>query len=401
MNSLDTELSRRLAELDEQSLRRRLRAVESPQTPELLVGGRDLLSFSSNDYLGLSNHPRLREAMIEGVQRFGVGAGASRLICGNLRPHVDLDEAIAEFKGVEAALSFSTGYATALGAICSLVSKDDILLLDRLVHASIIDAARLSRATLRVYDHNELGQLEDLLKWSDGARCKKEGSRSQVLIVTESVFSMDGDLAPLRDIIALKERYGAWLMVDEAHGTGLYGEHRRGVIEAMEMGGFVEVQMGTLGKALGVSGGYIAGSRALIDWLVNRARSFIFSTAPPPAVAWAAKEAVALVKSEEGERLRQVLWSRVNRVKEQVIEARWTLPAAQSAILPLRVGAEETALAVAAKLLEQGLWVPAIRYPSVARGEARLRLTVTAAHTLDQIDRLGAALRSCASQPIA
>ena len=366
MNSLDTELSRRLAELDEQSLRRRLRAVESPQTPELLVGGRDLLSFSSNDYLGLSNHPRLREAMIEGVQRFGVGAGASRLICGNLRPHVDLDEAIAEFKGVEAALSFSTGYATALGAICSLVSKDDILLLDRLVHASIIDAARLSRATLRVYDHNELGQLEDLLKWSDGARCKKEGSRSQVLIVTESVFSMDGDLAPLRDIIALKERYGAWLMVDEAHGTGLYGEHRRGVIEAMEMGGFVEVQMGTLGKALGVSGGYIAGSRALIDWLVNRARSFIFSTAPPPAVA-----------------------------------ARWTLPAAQSAILPLRVGAEETALAVAAKLLEQGLWVPAIRYPSVARGEARLRLTVTAAHTLGQIDRLGAALRSCASQPIA
>lgn len=394
MSSLDQELSRRLEDLERQVLRRRLRNVESPQQPLMKVGGRDLINFSSNDYLGLATHPRLKEALVEGVSKFGVGAGASRLICGNLEAHQELEASLARFKQTEAALTFSTGYATALGTVCSLVSQEDIILLDRLVHASIIDAARLSRATLRVFAHNDMEQLEAQLQWADKARRKTDGNIGQVLVVTESVFSMDGDLAPIRNLVELKERYGAWLMVDEAHGTGLFGTHRRGLVEAMEMSGLVEVQMGTLGKSLGVSGGYIAGSRVLIDWLINRARSFIFSTAPPPAVAWAAREAVRLIESEEGEQLRQQLWSRVNRVKEAVVGAGWTLPAVQSPILPIHVGNEEAALKLASCLQDQGFLIPAIRYPTVPRGEARLRLTVNASHSLEQIERLGLVLRS-------
>lgn len=394
MSSLDDELSRRLEDLDRQVLRRRLRNVESPQQPQMRVGGHDLVNFSSNDYLGLATHPRLKEALIEGTTRFGVGAGASRLICGNLEAHRELEDSLARFKATDAALTFSTGYATALGTVCSLVSQDDIVILDRLVHASIIDAARLSRATLRVFGHNDMEQLEAHLQWAEKARRKADGTAGQVLVVTESVFSMDGDLAPIRNLVELKECYGAWLMVDEAHGTGLFGTHRRGVVEAMEMTGMVEIQMGTLGKALGVSGGYIAGSRVLIDWLINRARSFIFSTAPPPAVAWAAREAVRLVESEEGESLRQQLWSRVNRVKEAVVSAGWTLPAVQSPILPILVGNEEAALKLASRLQDEGFLIPAIRYPTVPRGEARLRLTVNASHTIEQIERLGRCLQS-------
>lgn len=370
------------------------------------MAGVERINFSSNDYLGLANHPALKEAAVRAVERFGAGSGASRLVCGSLAPHHELDDALAVFKGTEAALSFSSGYAAAMGTVCALVGKGDIVILDKLIHACLIDAARLSGATVRVFKHNDLADLEEILVWAGAERQKPSatpapvGRPSQVLVITESVFSMDGDLAPLRNIVELKERHGAWLMVDEAHGTGLFGEHRRGVIEAMEVSGRVEIQMGTLGKSLGAAGGYIAGSRMLIDWLVNRARSFIFSTAPAPAAAAAAIAAIELVGSGEGEERRQALWGRVNRLKERVIGRGWLLPAVQSAILPLMVGPESEAVRISRELYDQGILIPAIRYPTVARGKARLRLTATASHTWEEIERLDAALAALVSAPV-
>ncbi len=392
MSEFEHELAVRLAAIREQGLLRELRRVDSAQGPRLEVGGRTLLNFSSNDYLGLADHPALKDAAIRAVEKFGAGSGASRLICGSLAPFHELEEALANFKATEAALTFSTGYAAALGTITALLGKNDIIITDKLVHASIVDAARLCGAKLRVFSHNDLSDLEDILKWA--ARSIQQPTsnlqhRTQVLIVTESIFSMDGDAAPLGDIIALKEKYGAWLMVDEAHATGLYGKHRRGLAEELGVSDRIEIQMGTLGKALGASGGYICGSRALIDFLINRARSFIFSTAPVPAASAAAKAAVQLVQSCEGQTRNAQLWSRVSEVNSAL---RTPHSVFQSAIIPIIVGDESVAVAAATQLREHGLFVPAIRYPTVARGAARLRVTLTAAHTDGDIKTLTTAL---------
>ena len=392
MNSFDQALLRQLDQIEAAGLRRHLRRVDSAQGARIVVDGKLLLNFSSNDYLGLANHSALKEAAQKAVVDFGAGSGASRLICGSLRIHHELEEALAAFKGTEAALTFSTGYATALGTIAALLGKDDIIIVDKLVHACVVDAARLAGAKLRAFRHNDLNDLEAKLKWAASTRTLHPERR--ILIVTESVFSMDGDLAPLREIIELKDRHGAWLMLDEAHATGLYGENRRGVAEAFSLAERVEIQMGTLGKALGSGGGYIAGSRALIDVLLNRARSFIFSTAPVPAQAGAAIAAVRLVKSAEGESLRQRLWQRVDQTKNAVINAGWPLPPAQSAILPLLIGPEDRAMELAASLRAAGVFVPAIRFPTVARGAARLRLTVTAAHSAEDIAELQRTLQN-------
>ena len=392
MNSFDQALLRQLDQIEAAGLRRHLRPVDSAQGARVVVDGKHLLNFSSNDYLGLAKHPALKEAAQKAVEEFGAGSGASRLICGSLRIHHELEESLAAFKGTEAALTFSTGYATALGTIAALLGKDDIIIVDKLVHACVVDAARIAGSKLRAFRHNDLNDLEAKLKWAAASRIPHPASR--ILIVTESVFSMDGELAPLREIVELKDRHDAWLMLDEAHATGLYGENRRGVAEAFGLADRVEIQMGTLGKALGSGGGYIAGSRALIDVLLNRARSFIFSTAPVPAQAGAAIAAVRLVQSAEGESLRQRLWQRVDQTKNAVINAGWPLPPAQSAILPLRIGAEQRALELAASLREAGVFVPAIRYPTVARGSARLRLTVTAGHSAEDIAELQRTLQS-------
>jgi 8-amino-7-oxononanoate synthase len=391
MDSFSNELSQRLVAIRKQSLYRELRRVDSPQSSRVRFDGREFLNFSSNDYLGLANEPALKTAAIQAIERFGVGAGASRLICGSLAPHHELDETLAEFKKTEAALSFSTGYATAIGTVCALVDKDDIIVIDKLVHASIVDAARLSGAKLRVFSHNDLNELEDILKWS---RRHKQNRRDKlrelqkspsVLIVTESVFSMDGDFAPLREIAQLKNQYGAWLMVDEAHATGLYGKNRCGLAAEFGVADQIEVQMGTLGKALGASGGYIAGSRALIDYLVNRARSFIFSTAPVPAAAAAATAGISFVQSEAGEMRKNLLWDRVKQLRSLI-----GVPASpfHSAIIPIIIGDEIEAMAAANALREDGCFVPAIRYPAVARRQARLRVTVTAAHAADDLQQL-------------
>src|SRR5581483_7362189 len=299
VTDFNSELQQRLDALREQSLFRELRRVDSPQSSRIQIGGKTFLNFSSNDYLGLANDSILKEAAIRAIEKFGVGAGTSRLICGSLAPFHELEEALADFKQTEAALSFSTGYATAIGTICALLGKDDIIVLDKLVHASIVDAAKLSGAKIRVFAHNDLNDLEKILKWAT-----EKKSESKILIVTESIFSMDGDAAPLREIVGLKNKFAAWLMVDEAHATGIFGKNGRGLMDEFGVAKQIEIQMGTLGKALGASGGYICGSRALIDLLINKARSFIFSTAPIPAAAAAAMAAIQFVQSNNGEKRR-------------------------------------------------------------------------------------------------
>ena len=398
-SDLNNDLCDRLKSLREQGLYRELRRINSPQLPHTQVDGRTLLNFSSNDYLGLANDPVLKEAAIKGIERYGAGSGASRLVCGSLAPHHELEQAIAAFKGAEAALAFSSGYASAVGTICALLDAHDVIVIDKRVHACIVDGARLCGAELRVFAHNDLDHLAKVLRWADRRNSGLSGKRRpRTLIVTESVFSMDGDFALLRDLVELKEKHGAWLMVDEAHATGLYGEKRRGLAEEFGVAGQIEVQMGTLGKALGSAGGYICGSRTLIDYLVNRARSFIFSTAPVPAAVAAATAAVQLIQSYEGELRRNQLWARVDQVKNGLIAAGFVLPPVRSAIIPLVIGDEAKAVEAAAVLREQGVLIPAVRYPTVARGQARLRLTVSAAHAAADAARLVAVLSTLKSK---
>ncbi len=375
------QLKGELAEIELADLRRTVRKVASPQGARVRMDGHEVLNFSSNDYLGLANHVALKSAASAAIEQFGAGSGAARLISGSQLPHHELESALANFKGTEAALTFSSGYAAALGTLPALVGTGDVVVLDKLVHASLVDAAKLSGAKLRVCKHNDLADLARILEWAAG-----QGGRT--LVVAESVYSMDGDLAPLLNLVELKEKFGAWLMLDEAHATGLYGEGRRGVAEEFGVGARVEIQMGTLGKALGAAGGYICGSNELIDLLRHRARSFVFSTAPMPAQAAAARAGIEVVQSPEGEQRKTRLWSLVDELKNGLIARGWKLPVVQSAILPLRVGTETKAMALSERLLEAGVFVPAIRYPTVARGEARLRITVSAAHSADDIKKL-------------
>jgi 8-amino-7-oxononanoate synthase len=392
MSAFNSEISQRLNEIRQSGLYRELRRVLSPQAPSIDLNGSIFLNFSSNDYLGLANDPVLKESAIRAIEAFGSGSGASRLICGSLSPHHAFEEAIADFKTAEAALSFSSGYATALGTICALMGTSDVIILDKLVHASIIDAARLSGATLRIFSHNNLNELEDILKWADQRGCPVAGSaapKRHTLVVTESVFSMDGDHAPLAEVVQLKEKYGAWLMVDEAHATGLYGLNRRGLAEQSGVADRIEVQMGTLGKALGSAGGYICGSRSLIEYLVNRARSFIFSTAPVPAATAAGTAAIQFIRSDEGARRCATLWQRVSELRSKT---RTQISKPASAIIPIILGDEALAMDSAVALRAKGIFVPAIRYPTVARGQARLRVTVTAAHNSEEVQTLAASL---------
>lgn len=393
MNQFDAALNERLAAIREQGLYRELRRIDSPQSPHIAIDGKPLLNFSSNDYLGLANEPEIKQAAIKAVEQFGAGSGASRLICGSLAPHDELDQTLAAFKRVGAALSFSSGYAAAVGTIGALLGRDDIIVIDKLVHASIVDAARLSGAKLRVFGHNDLNELDDILQWAQKQPPGASAKQRQVLIVTESVFSMDGDHAPLAEIVRLKNKFGASLMVDEAHATGIYGKNGRGLAEELGISSEIEVQMGTLGKALGASGGYICGSRALIDLLVNRARSFIFSTAPVPAAAAAATAGIHFVQSPAGEARRNTLWQ---RVKDFRLASAMKETGLQSTIIPVIIGDETKAVEAAAGLMRENIFVPAIRYPTVARGQARLRVTITASHSDAEIQKLAKAVKPLA-----
>jgi len=382
MQPFDSQWSAELSSLEEQGLRRSLRIIENTVGTGITVDGRELRNFSSNDYLGLASHPHVAEAMSEAARTWGTGSTASRLICGTTREHAALEEELAAAKGTEAALVFSTGVAAASGTIPSLVGRGDVVIVDKLAHACLIDAIHASGAKLRVFPHNDLGKLEAHLQWA-----RRTHPRGRALIVTESVFSMDGDLAPLRDIVALKEQHGALLLLDEAHAVGIRGIGAQGLAGELGLGDRIEIQMGTLGKALGVSGGYIAGSRVLIDLLVNRARSFIFSTAPSPAIAAACRAALRIVNSREGDALRAKLQENLCLLAEGL-----KIPMPPSAIVPLVLGSEERALAASSRVFEAGFYVPAIRYPTVPRNTARLRITVSAAHGPEQVQDLAATL---------
>ena len=369
-----------LQELADRSLLRRLRSIDVVEGTRLELENTSLTNFAGNDYLGLSQHPAVREAAIRAIDRFGLGAAASRLITGTLAPHKVLEEQLAAFKGTEAAISFSSGYAAAVGAITAIANRQDVVILDKLAHACLIDGARLSGARLRIFPHNDLSRLREILEWAH-----EHYPNAKIWIITESLFSMDGDYSPLSELVGLKDEYGAHLFLDEAHATGVIGPGGKGLAAHWGLNQRIEVQMGTLSKALGGSGGFIASSRALIDLLINRARSFIFSTAPPPAIAAGASAALGIIQSAEGERLRDDLRRNIDCVRHGL---GFSIDALPSPIIPLIIGDEKAALEAANQLQQDRFLVPAIRFPTVSRGSARLRLTLSARHSSEQVAAL-------------
>ena len=365
-----------LRQLAAEGLLREIRPLDSPSGVQVIRDGRTLWNFASNDYLGLARHPEIEAALIEGVQRFGAGAAASRLVCGTLPPHRLLEIALAEAKLTEAALTFSSGFATSLGVIPAVVGKSDFIFLDKLSHACLVDAARLSGATIRVFPHNDLGKLARLL-----IATRAKSPKARILVATESVFSMDGDVCPLCEIVDLTEAHDALLLLDEAHGFGVLGDQGMGLAERENLQQRVTFQMGTLSKAAGLSGGYLAASRDWIALLANRARSFIYSTAPPPALAHAAIASLALIRSPEGKKLREKLHHNICQLSQQ-----------DTPIIPKVLGSNEAALAAASSLEQNGFLIPAIRFPTVPRGTARLRISVSAAHSVETATALAALL---------
>jgi len=344
-----------------------------------------LKNFSSNDYLGLSQHPEIKQAYQEAIEKYGAGSTASRLICGTMEPHRNLEETIATAKGTEAALTFSTGYATSVGVITSLLGKGDVVILDKLCHASLIDGARMSGATLRVFPHNRTEKLESLLQTAT----TKADANSRILVITESIFSMDGDAAPLKEISRLSKQYGCLLLVDEAHALGVIGPTGMGLAEELGIQDQIDFHMGTLGKAAGVAGGYLATSRVWAELMINRARSFIYSTAPPPAQAAAAAEALRIIQNEQGQRLRTQLWNNIDTFRA----ASEMTSHCQSAIIPWMAGDSDKALKLSSQLRDKGFLVPAIRYPTVPRQTARLRITMSSCHDTESIQALARCLR--------
>jgi glycine C-acetyltransferase/8-amino-7-oxononanoate synthase len=369
-------IQKELQDLKNSSLYRTLKSVAGEQGPILTVDGREVLNFSSNNYLGIANHPDLAAAAKQAIDRYGCGSGASRLISGNMTLHEELECKLAEFKGTDAALVFNSGFQANTGILSTLAGEDDVIFSDTLNHASIIDGCRLSRAKAVVYAHCDLDELEAALKRAVGYRRK--------LIVTESIFSMDGDEAPLAGIVELGEKYGAIVMVDEAHATGLYGATGAGVVAKLGLGDRVLVQMGTLGKALGGFGAYVAGSRALRELLINRCRSFIFTTSLPPAVMAMAIAAIDLVKREP--QRREALWRNCRHLTEGLRALGFQIGASASPILPLIVGDAAQCMKFSELLLERGVFAQGIRPPTVPPGTSRLRITLMATHTREHID---------------
>ena len=367
-----------LKEQEQLHLLRGLVRIGSGQGPRVLLDGREVILLCSNNYLGLAEHPSLARAACQALERFGAGTGASRLVSGNMDLHEELEHHIARFKGTESALVFNSGYAANTGVIPALAAEGDLVLSDELNHASIIDGCRLSRARTLIYGHRDMGHLEALLKEHANSRRR--------LIVTDGVFSMDGDIAPLPDLVGLAERFDAMLMVDDAHGTGVLGARGRGTAEHFGLEGRVHVQMGTLGKALGSFGAYVAGDRGLITYLVNACRSFIFSTSLPPSVCAASIAALDLVDREPWRRDR--LWRNRARLAEGLAALGIGTGASSTPIVPIIVGGAEQALAASQELLSAGLFAAAIRPPTVPAGSSRIRMTVMATHSDSDIARV-------------
>ena len=372
--------SARIDLLARRSLLRRLRTIDCAPRAEAQIEGRSILLFSSNNYLDLAAHPKVMEAATAAIRHYGVGAGASRLISGTLVPHVELEEQLAAFKGTEAALVFSTGYHANLGLIQTLAEDASTIYADRLSHASLIDACRFCKAQLRIFRHRDASQLRALL----------DSKHKSAIILTDGVFSMDGDLAPLPALLSVAESTCAQLVVDDAHGTGVMGPEGRGTVEHFGLKSAALIQMGTLSKALGAFGGFVTGSRDLITYLVNRARSFIYTTALPPAMAAAASAALEIIIREPERRAR--LWFLRERLDQGLKTMGCGTLGSESPIMPILVGDVAAALRLSDHLLAQGIYAPAIRPPTVPSLSSRVRITVTAGHTPAHIDRLLEAL---------
>lgn len=386
MSGLTTELRAELAALERDGLKRRRRLLDAPCSPLARVDGRQLISFCSNDYLGLANDPALIEAACTGARQWGVGSGASHLVSGHLTPHEALEQKLAAFTGFDSALLMTTGYMANLGIVPALVGRGDAVFADKLNHASLIDAVQLSRADNQRYPHADLQALERLLTKSTAKR---------KLILTDAVFSMDGDLAPLPGLLELAERFDAWLVVDDAHGFGVLGPQGRGSLAHFALPNAERiVYMGTLGKAAGASGAFVAGSETVIEWLLQRARTYIFTTGSSPVMACALLASLELI--EQGEARRTQLRQLTAQLKKGLADTRWQLMSSPTAIQPVIIGDNHEAVRVATALYEKGLWVPAIRPPTVAKGTARLRVSLSAAHTEAQVAALVDALQELA-----
>lgn len=374
------------AELDQRAadgLSRKRRLLDSPQDANIDVAGQHLLSFCSNDYLGLANHPALIAALQQGAAEAGVGSGASHLITGHHRYHEQLEQALAEFVNLPAALLFSTGYMANIGIITALLGRNDAIFADKLNHASLNDAAVLSRATLHRYPHNDMLALEGMLKAS---------SASRKLVVADAVFSMDGDLAPVVEMLALCEQYDAWLLLDDAHGFGVLGAQGRGILSHFKVASQRIIYMATLGKAAGVFGAFVAADPMVIDYLMQNARPYIYTTATPPALSASVLAALRIIELEDARRTH--LQQLIEFLQLNLSLQRWHLSPSSTAIQPLMVASNEDALRLSEYLLTQGILVPAIRPPTVPVGSARLRISLSAAHAIEDVQRLVKALHT-------
>ncbi|HZI89355.1 MAG TPA: glycine C-acetyltransferase [Candidatus Polarisedimenticolia bacterium] len=370
-------LDEALAQLTRDGLHRTLRQLQGEQLAVARFDGREVVNLSSNNYLGLTTHPRMREAALAAVKSLGVGSGSVRTIAGTMELHMELERRIAVFKKTEASVVFQSGFAANAGTVSALLGKGDLILSDELNHASIIDGARLSRADIRVFPHRDVAGLGRLLEET------REVKRR--LVITDGVFSMDGDIAPLPELAALAREHGAIMMIDDAHASGVLGRAGRGTVDHFDVHGQVDIQVGTLSKAIGVLGGYVCGSKSLIDYLYHRARPFLFSTSHPPAVAAACLTAFDVLE-QEPERI-QRLWSNTKRFKEGLARLGFDTGRSETPITPIMVGEADLAMRFSDRLFERGVFAQGIGYPTVAKGKARLRTIVTATHTEQDLDR--------------
>ena len=371
-------ISEQLAELRAKGLAPKLRVLGGEQRPVSVIDGREVINLASNNYLGLTTHKALRKAALDAVKRYGAGAGAVRTISGTMKLHLELEEQIAAFKNAEASVVFQSGFTANAGTVAAVLGKEDMIVSDELNHASIIDGARLSKAAIKVFKHKDVGDCERILQENASFPGKK-------LMITDGVFSMDGDIAPLPQLCDLAEKYNCIMMVDDAHASGVLGRGGRGTVDHFGCHGRVHIQVGTLSKAIGAMGGYVCGSRDLIDFLYLRARPFLFSTSHPPATAAACQAAFTLLNSPEGEKLVKKLWANTKAFKRELKKRGFQFKQSETPIVPIHVGDAGKAFEFSRKLFEAGVYAPAVGYPTVAEGQARLRAIVTATHKRDQL----------------
>ncbi len=369
-----------LADMEAKGLRFRLRVLESEQKPVATFDGKEVINLSSNNYLGLTTHRALRRAALEATRRWGVGAGAVRTIAGTMKIHMDLEEQIARFKNTEACVVFQSGFTANAGTVAAILGKDDLILSDELNHASIIDGCRLSKAAIKVFKHKDLADCERLCRETQDWPGRK-------LLITDGVFSMDGDIAPLPQLCDLAEKYNCIMMVDDAHSSGVLGRAGRGTVDHLGCHGRVDIQVGTLSKAIGAMGGYVCGSRDLIEFLYHRGRPFLFSTSHPPSVVAACQAAFTLLDSPEGEKLIKKLWANTKFFKRRLKKLGFSTGASETPITPIPVGEAAKAFEFSRRLFEAGVYAPAVGYPTVPEGKARLRTIVTATHKRAHLER--------------